>query len=249
MTWATAMRTLVSTLSYTNWGDQVWVEAGTYTENPVLTMGVGLYGGFAGTETTLSARQPKTNVTSIVDTAGNDALLIFPGSGPGTVVDGFTLESSYCGIYAYMCSATISNNVFVCTPGHSGDTYGVLAGSEFDTSDDVLVVTHNFESGFGFGFLLNGSCTVTDNVTANSPTVGIECTGEGLIANNTVVGGCYGIIVGSCTGTYKLANNIVAYCSCPSNPSFWCYGVVLAVPGAYPLVCSHNDVYVPGGSN
>ncbi len=71
---ATAMTASVS-------GDQVWVKAGSY--KPTLTTtrtfthtmksGVGVYGGFNGTETTLAQRDFTANVTTLTgDLAGND---------------------------------------------------------------------------------------------------------------------------------------------------------------------------------
>jgi len=47
-------------------GDHIWVAAGTYFENITVTNGVALYGGFAGTESTLNQRD-WTNHLSILD--------------------------------------------------------------------------------------------------------------------------------------------------------------------------------------
>ncbi|MBK6930226.1 MAG: right-handed parallel beta-helix repeat-containing protein [Saprospirales bacterium] len=78
--WADAYASLTDALTNAVPGDQVWVAAGTYkpvsmTPNASFAMqsGISLYGGFNGTETMLSARNPETNVTVLSgDLAGND---------------------------------------------------------------------------------------------------------------------------------------------------------------------------------
>ena len=59
--WQQAKRTVKATLSAAQAGDQIWVAAGTYTENITLPSGVALYGGFTGVETSLSQRNWSVN--------------------------------------------------------------------------------------------------------------------------------------------------------------------------------------------
>jgi hypothetical protein len=69
--WTNAFTSLQSALSAAASGDEVWVAAGIYkptatadrTISFALKNGVGVYGGFAGTETMRSQRNPATNVT------------------------------------------------------------------------------------------------------------------------------------------------------------------------------------------
>lgn len=78
--WQDAFTNLREALVGANPGDQVWVAAGTYkptggAANASFGMqaGVALYGGFNGTENTLAARNPATNVTILSgDLAGDD---------------------------------------------------------------------------------------------------------------------------------------------------------------------------------
>ncbi|PYQ63684.1 MAG: hypothetical protein DMF54_16110, partial [Acidobacteria bacterium] len=69
--WANAFTSLQSALTAAASGDEIWVAAGTYkptatadrTMSFALKNGVGVYGGFAGTETMRSQRNPTSNVT------------------------------------------------------------------------------------------------------------------------------------------------------------------------------------------
>jgi len=64
MTWATAFPNLNTALSAAQYGDQVWVAAGMYRQPAnadrsssfILKNGVKIYGGFNGSETTLTQR-------------------------------------------------------------------------------------------------------------------------------------------------------------------------------------------------
>ncbi len=78
-TWANAFTSLQSGLAAALAGDEIWVAAGTYT--PAATVdrtlsfamknGVGVYGGFAGTETMRSQAKPSANVTMLSGDVGN----------------------------------------------------------------------------------------------------------------------------------------------------------------------------------
>ncbi|HEY3171517.1 MAG TPA: hypothetical protein VGK86_02980 [Thermoanaerobaculia bacterium] len=69
--WANAYTSLQSALAAAVSGDEIWVAAGTYkptatadrTISLALKNGVGVYGGFAGTETMRSQRNPAVNIT------------------------------------------------------------------------------------------------------------------------------------------------------------------------------------------
>jgi predicted outer membrane repeat protein len=107
-TWADAFTSLQSALQSTRATVQIWVSAGTYapdggTGNRAATFQLvsnkSVYGGFAGTETLLSQRDPKANVTILsgeIGAAGaaDDSLHVVTGSGAGSsaVLDGFTIR-------------------------------------------------------------------------------------------------------------------------------------------------------------
>ena len=90
-------------------GDQIWVVEGTY--NPIvpagreatfqLISGVAIYGGFIGTETSLSERDWETNVTTLsgdIGSEGDDtdnSYHVVTGSGTDStaILDGFTITA------------------------------------------------------------------------------------------------------------------------------------------------------------
>ena len=71
--WTNAFTSLQSALTAAASGDEIWVAAGVYkptatadrTISFALKNGVGVYGGFAGTETMRSQRNPNVNVTAL----------------------------------------------------------------------------------------------------------------------------------------------------------------------------------------
>lgn len=81
--WQNAYTSLATALDAAQPGDQVWVAAGTYkplaaAQSLLVKAGVALYGGFAGTETTLSARNPGANTTVLSgDLSGDDIPGVF----------------------------------------------------------------------------------------------------------------------------------------------------------------------------
>lgn len=106
--WADAYTNLQTALAAAVSGDEIWVAAGTYkptattdrTISFVLEDGVGIYGGFAGTETALSQRNPAANVTILSGDIGTAAVAtdnsyhVVTSDGTVTasgILDGFTI--------------------------------------------------------------------------------------------------------------------------------------------------------------
>lgn len=113
--WANAYTSLAPALASAASGDQLWVAAGTYantiSSGPFnVTTGTSLYGGFNGTETMLSQRNPATNITTLSgdlsgdDVAGNftmnrsdnvrHVVYVTASGDPGSraVIDGFVIK-------------------------------------------------------------------------------------------------------------------------------------------------------------
>lgn len=115
--WATAKKDLQNAINAAASGDQVFIKAGTYlpTQDPfgsaspadnrdktfTLKNGVKVYGGFAGTETLLSQRDFKQNVTvlsgdlGVVNNTGDNSyhVVISVNLNSATVLDGVVVSS------------------------------------------------------------------------------------------------------------------------------------------------------------
>ena len=79
-TWADAYSDLQVALAVAESGNDIWVAAGTYTPGGPgartatfqLISGVGIYGGFVGTEVSRSERDPATNLTVLSGDLNDD---------------------------------------------------------------------------------------------------------------------------------------------------------------------------------
>ncbi|WOK06112.1 LamG-like jellyroll fold domain-containing protein [Imperialibacter roseus] len=102
-TWTDAFTDLQSALAAAVDGTEIWVAAGNYYpsgDDPsipfVIPTGTSVYGGFNGTETNLSQRDPVTNVTSLDGDSPNflnSYLVVYiGGSGNNARLDGFTIS-------------------------------------------------------------------------------------------------------------------------------------------------------------
>jgi predicted outer membrane repeat protein len=114
-------------------GDSLWVMAGTHKPTAgfsraatfQLKNGVAVYGGFAGTETSLNQRDPVVNITTL---SGNinlfndsDSYHVVTGAS-GATLDGFTITAGKAtgaypndsggGLYNYESNPTLSNLIF-----------------------------------------------------------------------------------------------------------------------------------------
>ncbi len=199
--WANAYTSLDIAVGNANPGQAVWVAAGTYKpSSPApdnsfpLQSGVELYGGFAGTETQLSQRNPSLNVTILSgDIAGNDivgnftqnrsdnvqhVLIAFTGSSPQkAVVDGFTIRGGQ----------TLVGDP---NPGLSRQGGGILAGTKLTVRN----------------------CRFTDNYGENGAAfMAIGPDGDGLVLDNCVFEGNKATEQGVCI-LFQLSSGEVNNC-------------------------------------
>lgn len=146
--WANAYTRLQDALAVVASGDQIWVAAGTYkpsstgdrTQSFNVPSGLGLYGGFAGTESSLTERNPATNPTILSgDLQGND-------NGNRGRTEPTRLDNTYNVVRVSGASSTVTFDALTVQSGHSetyGDTHGSGAGIHFLASTAGTVVINN----------------------------------------------------------------------------------------------------------
>lgn len=135
--WANAYTSLTTGLAAATATRDVWVAAGTYTPHAsdrknsfTLADGVSVYGGFDGTETIISERDPKSNVTILSgDLSANDNntiteseatrqdnsyhVVTIRGNAQNVVLDGFTISGGNAnGTNSNSCSTAAASQYF-----------------------------------------------------------------------------------------------------------------------------------------
>lgn len=188
---------LQAALSASQPGDEIWVAAGTYapaasggplTATFQMKAGLQLLGGFAGTETLATQRDPSLHVTTLSGdldanplTPGNvHHVVTSTGLNPPGVIDGFTVTGGDAsqpgsqfvggGILVDGGSAIIRRCTLVGNTAATGAGIGAL-------SADLLVESCSFppnsaQAGFGIGSY-SGQLSVSDcHFTGNYPATG-----------------------------------------------------------------------------
>ena len=274
--WATAFKTVSQALDSANSGTcssrEIWVRKGTYypmaglttiasssdSSFRILRNGIKLYGGFAGTETVLSARSVAMNPTILSGSLG--------GNGNSyhviTVVSNNTIDNSTC------------IDGFIVKEGNASDDIGaiLIAGQtiyrnsgggviNFKSSPIITHCTFSYNYAKAGGGIVNlqsspviSNCVFTDNTSNNggainngsaSPTSIINCI---FYQNNGVVGGA--IING---------NPLLSIVSCTFFNNISAYGGGIYNTGSSPSISncifwgnsanSGNDFYNSPGSS
>ncbi|GEM_PF-1745402 len=198
---------------------QIWVAAGTYygdtTLNTVVNLasGVSLYGGFAGNETSLAARDTAKNPT-ILDGMGKRRVITqnygFVDS-MAVVVDGFTIRNGYAakggGVYING-NVTINNCILRENRAYN---QGSAICADKSTIKNSRIVDNSYEgNNLRYTVFLNGcvmdSCVVKNNTCYNASAVGDDkgstitnCEFEGNSSTSSSVG-------------FALANTMVSNC-------------------------------------
>lgn len=202
--WSNAFYTVQDGLDASSSGQEVWVAAEMYKEPVVLKDAVGLYGGFAGTETARAQRDWNANCTILDGDGINTVVTAESNPSESTIIDGFVIQNSLClfpggGIYCYNTAVTISHNVLKGNISHSAGGGIYCAGSPSPKIDSNMIVGNNSQLGGG------GIC-----INAGAP----------VITNNTIVGNAAARQVGANIGggaiysngdNPTIANNIIAF--------------------------------------
>ena len=204
--WNSAFGTIQQAVdaAFTAGGGEIWVAAGVYaaTTDPVVTMKstVHIYGGFAGTETSLEARDWAANTTAI-DGAGLRRCVI--GASNATI-DGFTIQNGYTaetggGMYNYTVSPTVNNCTFTQNKAYDGggmdneEAAPTLTNCTFDGNEAT--------GGSGGGMnnlnclMMVTDCTFSDN-TAKMGGGGMNNTSSSLTVTNCTFAKNAGLFLG-----------------------------------------------------
>jgi len=194
--WETACD-LQDALALAEAGDQVWVAAGIYkpttgtdrTVTFLLESGVAIYGGFAGTETSLAERDWDTNLTTLSgdigaeDDIADNSFHVVTGSGLSdtAILDGFTITAANAnvgfpaepvggGMYLLSSSPTLKNIIISGNLASYGGGMQNQSGSPTLTNVTFSNNTAIFRGG-GMYNLYSSNPTLT-NVTFSSNSAG-----------------------------------------------------------------------------
>ncbi|MCB1057559.1 MAG: chitobiase/beta-hexosaminidase C-terminal domain-containing protein, partial [Acidobacteria bacterium] len=199
--WASARQSIGSAMSSAASGDQVWVAAGTYKETLTMVSGVALYGGFAGTETSVGQRNLSSSATTTtINGGGASAVITVPANASSTTrIDGFTVQSGRQLIVCYSGSSPVINgNTLTGQNDSRGYTFSTGAVFLTDASPTITnnLIVNNYVAATmpsvainaGAVYATGGSPVVVGNTfyknrVDNMPTVGLATHGGALYAS------------------------------------------------------------------
>ncbi len=168
LTWATAFNDLQEAINIAVAGEEIWVAAGTYhpvyllieenlsSASFILKNGVAVYGGFNGTETSLSQRNWTTNVTTLSG-------LITPETGDPYRVYHVVYGTALMNPATRLDGFTISGGEANLDPGHLGG--GGLHLDHTTMTLANLIISGNRANNLGGGMNISYSPAVLQNVT------------------------------------------------------------------------------------
>ncbi len=131
LSWATAFTDLQDALAIAADGDEIWVASGVYTpglsqsDSFALASGVRLYGGFAGTESSLGQRDWEANTTVLSGDIGGDDTT--DANGVVTATANISGSNSYHVVWADGVTAPITESTVL-------DGFTITAGQATDSS-------------------------------------------------------------------------------------------------------------------
>jgi hypothetical protein len=242
-TWAAPKRYPQSAINQCGSTGAVWLKAGVYLGTFGVGTPVSILGGFAGTETADTQRNPAANVTTLDAMGLNSVVSVYAQSTDKATIDGFTLTggTGYGGGMIINSGAPIiSNNTFLNNVTIFGG--GILAfGSTAHITRNRFIGNSASLGGGGVYYAYCTGMVIDNNLFAgnsNQYQDGSAMTGYGstvTITNNTLVGNTgTGGVLGLQGSAAVIENNIVA-----NNGS----GVTRSGDSTAALTLTNNDVY------
>jgi serine protease len=235
--WATAFTTIQAGLAAAHSGDEVWVAAATYTENVTLAAGVGLYGGFKGTE---AARDLRSGGATVMDGNANGSVVTIPKGADNSIVDGFTIRNGRAekgsGLNVAANGVRIVHNVIEKCQANAIFTYGggaYCSGSSLTVAENVIrdnsLVAADSAYGGGLCFY-GGSGRVVNNLFYRNSVSGVDGSDGSAVA--AILGAAVDVI-----------NNTITSCGgFASRPSYFCFGFAIMADWASTLTVVNNVV-------
>jgi len=185
LSWAQAKRTVTAALDIASSRDEIWVRFGVYNERIILKSGVSLYGGFRGTEGSLSERpafpRPSPDpYETVLDGQGGGSVATSPASAIRAYrLDGFTIRNGVAenGGGLYLTASATLLTVANCTiSGNRAnqDGGGMYCANSSPTLTNCILTSNlaNRKSGGGV-YCANSSPTFTNcTISGNGATYG-----------------------------------------------------------------------------
>ncbi|MEI6061921.1 MAG: choice-of-anchor Q domain-containing protein, partial [Bacteroidota bacterium] len=216
-TWATAKKSLQTALGLAVSGDQIWVKAGTYKPGTSrdnsfgLKSDVSVYGGFAGTEISVSERSIAANETILSGEIGaatntdNCYIVVLSKSISNALLDGFTIKGGYMngpapagqwqkdggGIHHNFSQVTYNNLKIIQNYAEWNGSGVFVTGSGLATFYNCVIADNTGNTGAGsfsvfLGYSTLNNCTFTNN-SPNQITV--DAGGYSNSFNNCIIWG------------------------------------------------------------
>jgi predicted outer membrane repeat protein len=192
--WANAYGSISTAIGAAVFGDSIWLKSGTYIfyNRVLLKNGTHMFGGFAGTETSLSQRNLALNTTTlsgengtIGDPTDNEELLFEAYNlSWGVTIDGFFFRDAYnegstvsygpygSAILARGSKLTIRNCTFMYNYAEGDGGAMHLAGSDFEIDNCKFLYNTAVNNG-GAIYVNSGNVIITNCIfTGNETEVG-----------------------------------------------------------------------------